>query len=453
MNTVVLTFLLLATASSRDARAQCTMHWQGPRVLEARDGRPAYVESPAVLRTSGGVALLGSPAFLWAERDTFDLGPSAGVLDTAAYLARLRSNHSLIGFTLGSDRAATPMQRPNAGIVRRLVAASGVDGTVHIVWFAPTAGSNDLQGDGAVWYAEQHDNQWTNPQLLLSADRLDWSGQKAALLVTHTSDVHLVVPYYRGRAGGIAYIRRTNGKWRTIETELSGLPSQATLQLIGADSLAVAFAGVGAKGVRVRNGQHVYLIRASRSDSVWSNPKLIYWSGLDAIRWLKLYKNSSTRRESQKLILVWDRISSGGRDSNDVLYAMASDDGGASWRPPDSLDLPFKVADLTQDRDWMGNVHVAVTAAGLPRQTTTRMYHTALINDHWTQLDSVQTGPVASAPTLASIGRDTLLLVWGNARAADPRSPGIVAPVSEYVRLVRECASHVQPQFSMSASR
>jgi hypothetical protein len=434
-------FLLFSTASLPNfGGAQCTEGWQAPRVLEAADGRPAYVESPVALPTQGGILLLGVPAFLWAERDAFDPFPSSSAMDTAAYLARLRRNIGFIGFVLGPERAATPVRPPSARSMRRLVAALGTDGTIHVAWFAQPPGSTDPDAEGSVWYAERHGDQWTVPTMVFSADRLDWSGLKAGLLIRNTSDVHLVVTYYRANASGIAYIRRTNGRWSTTETPEGGLPTQATAQFIGTDSLAIAFARIGVPGVRVRNGQHVFLIRAALSGTVWPTPTLVHYSGLDSIRFIGMYGAPSTHGTSQKLTLVWNRISQASRSSADTVYAMISEDAGVTWHPPQTLPLPFKVSTLSQARDARGNVHVVSTSfSGILGAPAAQMYHAALSNGQWSGLDSIRPGSIDSAPTLSSIGPDTLLVAWGNGRPANGNLPGAIAPVSKYATFVSAC--------------
>jgi hypothetical protein len=439
--TVVVTLLLFSTASfPNGAGAQCTEGWQAPRVLEAADGRPAYVESPVAVSTKGGVLLLGVPAFLWAERDAFDPFPSKSAPDTAAYLARLLKNIGLIGFVLGPRGIATPVRPPSARPMRRLVVVRGTDGTIHIVWFAPPPGSTDPDAEGSVWYAERHGDQWTVPTMVFSADRLDWTGLKAALLIRRDSDIHLVVPYYRGTTSGIAHIRRTGGRWTTTETTLGGLPSQVTAQFIGTDSLAVAFAGVGAPGVRVRNGQHVFLVRAALSDTVWPTPTLVHYSGLDSIRWLGMYKVPLTNRTSEPLALVWNRNSKASGSSADTLYAMVSEDAGVTWNSPQILPLRFKVSNLSQARDAKGNVHLVLTSfSGVLGAPAAQMYHAALSNGHWSALDSVSAGSIDSTPTISSIGPDTLLVAWGNGRPADRGKPGVIAPVSKYATFISAC--------------
>lgn len=417
---------------------QCVEGWQTPRVLEAADGRPAYVESPIALPTQGGVLLLGVPSLLWAERDAFDPSPSGSALDTAAYVARLRKNMGMIGFVLGRDNAAVPVRPPFATPMRRLVAVSGTDGTIHVAWFSPPAGSSDPDAEGAVWYAERQGDRWTVPTMVFSADRLDWSRAKAALLIRRNSEIHLIVPYYRGNTSGIAHIRRTNGRWTTTETTIGGLPSQVTAQFMGTDSLVVAFARVGAPGIRVRNGQHVFQIRAAFSDAVWPAPTLVHYSGLAGVRWLRMYGLPSINGASEGLTLVWDRFSRE-RSSADTIYAMVSAGVGAPWRGAPMLVLPFKVTTLTQDLDSKGNVHVVATSWDHSGAKNAQLYHAVLTQRGWTGVDSLLAGALASVPTLSSVGSDRMLLAWGTARSAAAKPTGVIAPVSEYTMYVNEC--------------
>jgi len=443
MNAAFGTFVLLAVGCAAHSGAQCSTHWEVPRVLEAADGRPAYVESPVAVPTKGAVLLLGVPAWLWAERDAFDPFPSKSAPDTASYVARLRKNIGMIGFLLGRDHIATPVMPPVAAPMRRLLAESGTDGTIHVAWFAPPPGSTDPDAEGSVWYAERQGDRWTVPTMVFSADRLDWTHHKAGLLIRNT-DVHLVVPYYRGQTSGVAYIRRINGRWTTTETTLGGLPSQVTAQFIGTDSLAVAFARVGAPGVRARNGQHVFLVRVALSDTVWPTPRLVHYSGLDGVWLLGMHGAPSTDGKSQTLTLVWSRIAQGSRGTADTVLAMVSEDAGVTWHSPQMLPLPSKLATLTQVRDTRGNVHVVVTTGEVLGATAPLMYHAVLSNGQWSVLDSVVTGPVDSSPTLSVIGPDTLLLAWGNARPAG-MSPGAIAPVSKYATLVSACPRGIRP--------
>jgi hypothetical protein len=432
-------FFFLTLCAGHTSAAQCKEGWQVPRALVAADGRPAYVESPVAVPELNHILLLGIPALLWAERNNFDAPPSNTALDTAAYLARLGKNHGLVGFMLKRDNSVTPLRPPNAAPMRKLVAVSNRGGTVHLVWFSPGRNSTGSDVDGEVWYAERRAAHWTASRRVFSADRVDWSGQKAALLVGHHSDIHLVLPYYRGQVSGIAYIRRLNGRWITTETRVGGLPSQATAQFIGTDSLAIGFARVGVPGIRVRNGQHVYLIRAALSDTVWPAATLVHYSGLAGVRWLEMFRGPLTKEKSETLTLVWKQMPTGSRSNADTVYAMVSENGGVTWRSPETLALPFKVTTMARARDTMGNVHIVVTSSDLSGATNTQIYHAALGNGKWGGMDSVLAGPVASAPTLSLIKPHTLLLVWGNARPGAANNPHLLAPVSKYAILVSAC--------------
>jgi hypothetical protein len=425
--------------------AQCSEQWGSPQVLQLEDGRPAYVESPVAISTRDGVLLLGTPAYLWAERDAFDPPPGTNRSDTAAYFDRLRANFSRIGFVLGPKRTVTPVTAPFAGLMRGIVAVAGRDSTIHVVWSSPAHGSRDPDStDGDVWYAERRGSEWTTPTLILSADRLDWSGQKARVLIRNHSDVHVIVAFSRGDKAGLAYIRRRNGRWTTTETVLSGLPSQFSAQFIGGDSLAVAFARIGAPGVRGRNGQHVFLIRAALSDTVWPAAALVHFSGLGAVRWLTMY-GISTTLISRGLTLLWDRIPNLESAATDTVYAMSSEDGGVTWRSPELLSLPFKAATLTQALDENGRLHIVVTTSARLGAFSSQFHHAALEKGKWTDLAAVITDSVAGVSTLSSIGSDSLFLAWGNPRPADRRLPGAIAPVTKYVTLVSACRRGGRP--------
>jgi len=434
---------LLLAGSARYAGAQCSMHWDAPRTLEVA-GRPAYVESPAAAATKSGVLLLGVPSMIWAEPKAFDPTPSPTALGLAAYTLRLDRNIGYFGFLLEKDHTVTGVRAPAAapppsGPVRTLLAESGADGTIHVMWFAPPAGSNDPDAQGTIWYAEYHGGQWTVPTVVYSADRLNWSGLKPAFVLGKSSDVHIVVDYVRGHSGGLAYIRRINGRWTTTDAEMGHLPSQATAQLIGTDSIGVAFAGIGAPGVRERNGQHVFLIRAAIRDTVWPTPTLVHYSGLDGVRLLRMHAIPSTHSPSRTLVLVWQRTSRSSPGSAESVYSTTSEDTGATWGPPQILPLPGRIESLAQARDSRGNVHVVVEAADVQAANNGRMYHAALTHGQWTRIDSLP-DTVASTPTLTPIGRDSLLLVYGEARPADITLPGVVAPVSKYTTLVTSCS-------------
>src|SRR5690242_9326507 len=144
---------VVASADFTSAYAQCRIGWSKPVTLSVADGRPAYVEAPAAVRASNGrVLLLGTPAFVWAERTAFDPVPLHGPVDTAAYLARLQRNHGFVGFFARSDGQSDPLRPWFVGDGRKFVSTHGLDGTVHVAWLAPRVGGDSEGPDATVWY-------------------------------------------------------------------------------------------------------------------------------------------------------------------------------------------------------------------------------------------------------------------------------------------------------------
>jgi hypothetical protein len=438
---VLVALSLTASACGPYLHTPCAEHWQPSQVLETSDGRPVFVEAPEITPAPEGVLLLGTPALAWAQPNAFDPPPGPTSSDTAAYFNRFRANFENVGFALGPDFRANPVKPPSpirAGLMRRFTVESG-DGQIHVVWFSPAHGSIDPDSaDGEIWYAELRKGKWTSPRLVYSADGLSWGWERTLLLVRNNSDIHLLVPYEHNHRGGIAYIRRINGLWTTLEMPLSGLPSEPTLQFIGHDSLVIAFLRIGAPGVRGQNGQHVFLIRASVHDTIWPSATLVHFSGLGAARWLRMY-DFHTDRHLHLMTLVWNRVAARSESASDSVYAMTSDNEGLTWQPPRVLPLPFAVANFTQASDSEGNVHIVATALkgglGATRRT---IYHAVLANGNWTDLDSLRDS-VTTAPSLSAIGPRALLLIWGSPRPAGGRSPDAIAPVSKYTTLVRTC--------------
>jgi len=402
------------------------------------------VEAPVALGDSAGFLLLGTPAFLWAEREAFDPPLSGPVLDTAAYISRLLTNHGFIGFHLDDMGSATPVRHwSEQRLPRKIVAAQAPDGTIHIAWFTPPPGAHPDDDDTTIWYAERGGGLWSEPKVVFTADRFDWTGQKAALFLdislSNASNPHLLVAFVRGQAGGIAHVRRIAGEWTVSEKHLGGLPSRPTGQTIAGDSIVVAYAGIGAPGVRERNGQHIFLFGAAVADTAWPDPKLLVFSGLDGIRWLKLYR-PVPGDTSQALTLVWNSFRQEAGPS-DTLYAMVSHDNGSTWMTPKKLPLPFVVSRIIDASDRHGNLHLAVRPRGETGKAPLPLHYVTLRHGVWGLLDSLRFGHTAVTPSLSFVAPDHLMLVWDS-----PRSAGIndsrVAPVSKYSLLRQGCAIH-----------
>jgi hypothetical protein len=422
---------------------ECGSLWEPARTLQLSDTQPAYAEAPAAVETPNGIMLLGVPSFLWASRDTFDIPPSAGTLDTATYIARLRANHGLVGFLLDTTLRTSVMRPWFSGPAHRFVTARGRDGVVHVVWIAPRQLPDTTENDAVVWYSEYSATGWTEPRILFSADLLDWTGEMPSLLVreagSNSPEIHVFVPYTeKGRSRGIAYIRRIAGKWLVSENRLRGLPARVTAQFLGQDSVVVIYAAVGYVGARERNGQHLFMLRAAITDTAWREGSLLAWSGLNNIRWARLFRLSADGQQSGRLILAWlpARFDSA---SSDTVFAQVSTDFARTWAPRVALTVPFRVGTVAAAIDGTDELHLVLSPQTYSAKSASSFMHASIRNGRWTTPKMLAFGPAASTPTLASISERGLLLTWGSANIANSGSPGAVAPVTRYSFFRRSC--------------
>jgi len=430
LRTGVVAFFVLTAGCSPGRRltlSECAERWQTPQRLTTPDGRPAYVELPAAISTPNGFLLLGRPAFLWASEKEFDGPVGETALDTAQYIAQLRANHQLSGFAI-TPAGALPLRPPTVPEMAVPVITRGPDGVSHAVWKAIP----DDSGPTDLWHAELRDSAWSTSERLYSADKLDWTSAMPAAFVTERG-LNVVVSFRRGANAGIAFIRRLDGSWRITETHLRGLPSQSTALPLAGDSLLVVFAIVGDPGFRGRNGQHLHALKAAISDTVWPASRRIQWSGLDAVRWPRLYFADISRRS---IDLLWAHIPEAGGPA-DRLIGMQSRDDGATWSAPTSLPLPVTAISLTQAQSPSGQIHIVITPPESP-QGLAEMYHVERSGGSWSSVSPLPFGPTASAPRLSQTGA-TVLLAWSEARRAWAGDSSPIAPITKYTTLGRAC--------------
>lgn len=433
----VLVLVVMMLCSGESARAQCVERWTTPRVLQSPEARPAYVEGPALVRLDGRTALFGTPAFLWADKDAFDTALTGNArADTLAYVDQVRRNHGLSGFLLDGGLVVAPSTLPNGHRGRQVIATHGQRGVTHVAWAEADAEDADQTHLRSLWYASYGDGRWSTPIRILSVDALDWSGQSATILTGQDDDVHVISVMRRTDTAGVVHLWRHNGRWTEHLKQLEGLPSQVTAQRVGDDSLIVAYAGVGDPAARVPNGQHIYLIRTSLTQVRWPPSQRIQWSGVNSLRWLRMYSLSDGG--STRQTLVWAEVMRVRGDAPDTLNAWQSTDRGVNWRATPPMALPNRVSGLAQTHDREGRVHV-VTIASPSSRTNAQVQHLVLNEGRWSTPHLVYTGPVAGNAALDASRKDTLLFVWSEGRPAAPLDRERVAPVSLLTLLVGRC--------------
>lgn len=404
------------------------------RHLQTDDGRPAYIEAPTAVGTPGGFTLLGTPAFLWSSSTEFDGSPGITARDTAAYIEKLKSNHGFIGFAVVPAKQLVPLRSSVTRPLRRSVVVRSVHST-FVVWLSPADTSSDSP-DSEVWVAELRENSLTNPTRVFSADKLEWSGARPSVLISGDSMIHIVLGFQMGPFAGIARISGRGLAWKQMLVARSGLPSQVTAELLSGDSIAIAYAGIGAPGLRTRNGQHVFLIRAALNDTIWPEPQLVHFSGTGSVADLTLHSAGN----GNPGILVWRAMAqqSGGSAETDSLYAWPLQRLQLPELKPFVKAIPFRISSIAQVTDARGMAHLAITRAGPLPPSANRIQHVSVSGSEWSPLRSLYADSVSTPPVLLSLGGDSLILLWGTARPAGINSPR-VAPTTRYTVFRPRC--------------
>src|SRR5262245_3663081 len=117
-----------STVSRDPASAATACHERWGEAYDARtsDGRRAYVEAPHAIRVRHGVALLGSPTFIWETAGSFvdSLGHNSSAVEPKPF----------VGILLRPDGAVSPIRRPPNvhGAFRDVMATGGKDGIIDV---------------------------------------------------------------------------------------------------------------------------------------------------------------------------------------------------------------------------------------------------------------------------------------------------------------------------------
>ena len=404
--------------------------WSAPWTLTMSDGRPVYVDGPAPVRSSAGLAFLGAPTFVWSTPTVF--------ADTGAGTRSMIDPSRLAGVIRASDGDTRLVQMP-AGAMRMLAQRAVVrhDGSVDVFWGeSPDTSYHSLSRVPEVWFARYGAGGWSAPQRLLAFDEIGWN---AAYPVAQdvAGEPVLAVPVRRttppSDTVGIMYLRRVRDGWRRALIPASGLPpADLALAAVSDRELILAFLGSGADSPSSVEPNGVFVVRSHDAGDTWSAPQRVAGFGVAALNWLRLVH---TRDGALHLVWSVDRELADGQRVRTIERA-ASRDAGASWEraaavPNDPFVEFFDAARLGGRLLLVGRYHDdhAMAAAVIAADGPVR----------WERLsfDAAET-----PPRLAALAPDSLLLAWGSQRAgAYPLFPETPAPLLEAATITLRCDS------------
>ncbi len=247
-----------ASSVARAGNSACDTAWTPPRELRTPRGQRVYVESGVSVVDGRGRYLIGTPTFVWADRDSFvtsqqtELEKAAGV--------------KLVGEWSAVALPALPGSMPQ---YTPLPVAD--DTSLLALW----ATSRDTTSSGffnqdTLWESRLMSDRWSTPRAIWSSGELSWHPGTVAL----TTVGSIVVAAFPARdtttseRSGIVVMQRRHDGWRTtwIGTGQLGVSAVALLPLGQTELLIVATGGLHRPPIDVLNA--VYAIRISTTDTV-----------------------------------------------------------------------------------------------------------------------------------------------------------------------------------------
>lgn len=418
-------------ARERVSTASCAAaRWTAPRQLASTDRRPAYVETPRIVVTRTGIAMFGSPAFVWGTTEGF--APPGMRSDPG----RALRDFLLAGLLLRRDTTVEPIRMP-AGVhhMDGPRAVSDGRGGAHVVWSTGSDTTSSGSSSKSLHYAHFDGTRWTAPERIHSARGIDWGAFYPTDPLLRGDTVHLAVAVLDSAGSALVHARRTRSGWRTTRIGRGGLPSFTSLEVDNAGAPIIAFAGSDPT-VRGSDGQHLYVMRSDNGSGTWSTPTLVHRSGLGGVVQPRILAS-----EGHVLNLVWAQRREGAT-LPDTVHVATSRDGGRTWRSGPRLGVPGGLRTLEAVIDWSGRLHIAGALARSTALTADGdVMYAMLHDDGWVRADK-SIGVAASLPSLTLASSDSLFLVWGVARPTkvEGAATSAEAPVSMLAILSPLCS-------------
>jgi hypothetical protein len=240
--------VLLASACARastvspEVARSCHEGWGDAFDLRTTEGRRIHVEAPHPVRTRKGVALLGSPTFVWETPDSF--------VDSLGYNKSAAIPNPFIGILLSPGGGVTPIRRPPnvTGAIRDVIVTGPNNGSID-VFFAtpPSATPYDTRYAARVWHATFDGDVWSTPELVMSAQNIEWYAGPLTGVLAHHGVLHAAASVFDTShvpRSGVLYARRDKGGWHSRWLEGPD-PHFGYLAFapLGADTVGLFFTG------------------------------------------------------------------------------------------------------------------------------------------------------------------------------------------------------------------
>jgi hypothetical protein len=373
------------------------MRWSAPDTLWGPQSTRIYVESPEIVQKGDSLLLIGSPSF---ASDTLGrLVPPPGVAMTSGLFAGIR-----LSLARRTTRAHPGRLVPlPAGIVRmrRVRVGQATNGDVAIVFGGPAENGDSLAPSSTVWTAMQRADGWTLPTIIIHpSEGIEWSGSSISTVFHSPTGDLLTAPLALWDTTKLLQLHPDG--WRVRKLHFSQHFYSSVVALPSSDSVLV-LAYVSPSTIEFPRGG-IFVSRSSNAGERWSHPVV-----LSAVGTAPAHHSRLIRANDGTLALTWLEENDP-NDSTSRLHLATSTDDGVSWRQQVSETIAGMPTDLRATSDGLSRIHIVLDSAS---NSTSAPRHLVWNGARWVRSAlPAPVGNVVPTPTIAPLGRDSVLVVW-----------------------------------------
>ncbi len=307
-----------------------------PTTMTRANGAPVYVEAPTFADTPGGLALAGSPTFLWWSSHAFVDSSVSGVI-LVEY-----AKHS-VGVVRAPNGVASDLPRPDSAKWGRDFRFLNVAPSPILFWTTERdTVKRTMLSSEIVWSARLTDGRWSAPTRVIRTDAIQWNPSTATTLTVGGVPTVVSAGFDDSQSvkrGGFFGAHLIGDKWQLSWVYTRLPPGYLDAVDDGAGNTVVAMiSGILDDSLgQIVNGVYV----AREHEGKWDSPVLVYrFPGNDFGHLVKMGTSSDGA-----LHIVWMEAAGSIFKMNAIRH-LVSRDRGVHWFETARMALDGEYEDL-----------------------------------------------------------------------------------------------------------